>query len=634
MRNLLGCRILTTRRPSSIFHRLSRPLVTVRYFRQIPNPNSKERSAGTQNSGIKDRFLSKFYYGQSKQFDSFFDRDVRPSPLYSKVEPTLLRAIAKESYTEGAMSSGGRSGKANTVALTAIWLVFFGAMFYFVSDATKRLSKSAKESGLFGETEEEEYLVESSDKNFSDVRGMDEILDEFEQAVDLLTNGDKYAKIGAKVPRGILLNGPPGTGKTLIAKAIAGEAGVPFLYASGSQFDEMYVGVGAKRIRKLFEQARNNAPCIIFIDEIDAVGGKRKSGGQSSDYSRMTINQLLQEMDGFKGNDGVLVVAATNLKDVLDPALLRPGRFDLSVDVPTPNKKGRKEILEHYFGKVKHDSASISLERIASITSGMTGAQLENIVNQAAIRAVRQSHEIVDLSHLEYAFDKITMGPELKSMDQNKDGQRKTAIHEGGHCLLAHILFNKGEAEVKPRKATITRRGSALGHVSFQMNEDANEESESLLHLRAHLVVAMGGRAAEAVFFGEEKVCTGAISDMQQALQIARKIVCHASGSPDQIKGRLIDANGQYTSEKKKELVDELVDVEIDNAYKRAVLLLNEHSYTHKVLIDALLKFKTLDTDEIDLIMKGKGLNAIERSRKDHEEKLKDSSPVIKVPES
>lgn len=606
-----------------IYHRLSRPLVTVhsRYFKQAPSiGRSSSKSGGEKGqSGVKDRFLAKFSYGHSKQFDSFFERDVRQSALYTKVEPTLLRAIAKESFTEGTMARGGGSSRATTVALTAIWLLFFGVLFYFISDATKRISKSAKESGFFGEQDEEEYLVENSDKNFSDVRGMDEILEEFYQAVDLLTNNDKYADIGAKVPKGILLNGPPGTGKTLIAKAIAGEAGVPFLYAAGSQFDELYVGVGAKRIRKLFDQARNNAPCIIFIDEIDAVGGKRKSGGQSSDYSRMTINQLLQEMDGFKGNDGVLVVAATNLKDVLDPALLRPGRFDLCVDVPNPNKKGRKEILEHFFSKVKHNSAAISLDKIASITSGMTGAQLENIVNQAAIRAVRQRHDIVDLGHLEYAFDKITMGPELKSMDQNAEGMRKTAIHEGGHCLLAHLLYNQGEAEVRPRKATITRRGSALGHVSFQMKEDANEESESLLHLRAHLVVAMGGRAAEAIFFGEDKVHTGAMSDMQQALRIARTIVCSASGNPSQVKGRLIDANTDITSQKKKELVDDLIDLEIDQAYKRALVMLKENSKIHQSLIDAMLKYRTLDSDEIDLIMKSKGLSAIERRRKELE---------------
>jgi ATP-dependent metalloprotease len=402
------------------------------------------------------------------------------------------------------------------------------------------------------------------------------------------------------------------------------------LYAAGSQFDSILIGVGAERIRKLFEEARKNAPCIIFIDEIDAVAGKRKTGENpfESAFSRMTINQLLQEMDGFKAHNDIIVIGATNLKGVLDPAVLRPGRFDLVIDVPQPNKKGRKDILQHYFEKVKHDS-SINVERLASITDGLNGSELENIVNQAAIRAVRQGHEQVDTSHLEYAFDKITMGPELLSMEQSADGMRKVAIHEGGHCLAAYLLNKAGEFDLKPRKATITRRGDSLGHVAYQQDEKTDEESKSLQSLRAELVVDMAGRAAEAIFFGEEKVSTGSYSDMENALRIATRIVCDASGHANQIRGRMIDT--EDSSEKKKEHVDDLIDHEIDFAYKRATQLLNENAKLHHLLIDAMMKFKTLDLDEIELLMKTKSLRDIEKRRTEVEKsRLEAKTPTIK----
>ena len=412
--------------------------------------------------------------------------------------------------------------------------------------------------------------------------------------------------MGAKLPGGILLNGPPGTGKTLIAKAIAGEAGVPFLYASGSQFDEMYVGVGAKRMRKLFKEARDQAPCIIFIDEIDAVAGKRHA--LESDRNRMTINQLLQEMDGIKENENLIIIGATNFKEYLDSAVLRPGRFDLVIDVPTPDKQGREEILEHYFSKVEHEQ-DIDVKRIAGISVGMTGASLANIVNQAAIRAVREGHDKVGLSHLEFAFDKITMGPELKSMKQNDDGERKTAIHEGGHCLIAYLLNKAGKYDSRPRKATVTRRGGALGHVSFMSDEESDESSQSLEHLRSHLVVAMGGRAAESIFNGESNVCTGAASDMEQALKIANQIVCGASAG-EQIKGRLIDTKN--ASQVKKSEVDALIDVEIENAYKTAIEILTQQSELHNILIEGMIHFKTLDAEEIELLLTKKTLDSVQ----------------------
>lgn len=606
-------------------YRLLRPTDRISISSRLFHKDPKEgKSYGNEpNSTVQDKFFKQFM-PKEKQFTKYYFDEVKGNPLYGRIEPSLLRSVSKESFYEGRMvasSNAATHGNMGKVISLLIFIALSVGMYYMFSQLfVKGLN------GELGQSEDKEYLVENSEKSFSDVRGMEEILSEFQQVVDLLTNGEKYREIGAKVPKGILLNGSPGTGKTLIAKAIAGEAKVPFLYAAGSQFDEMYVGVGAKRIRKLFEEARENAPCIVFIDEIDAVGGKRKTGGSTSDYSRMTINQLLQEMDGFRSNDDVIVIGATNLKSVLDPALLRPGRFDLIIEVPLPNKQGRKEILNHYFDKVKHNG-SVNVESLASITGGLTGAQLENIVNQAAIKAVRDSDKVVDTSHLEYAFDKITMGPELLSMEQSPDGMRKTAIHEGGHCLIAHLLHKSGEYDAKPRKATITRRGGALGHVSFQQGDKADEESQSIQHLKSHLVVAMGGRAAESIFFGEEKVHTGAYSDMQQAYNIAKSIVCNSSGAASQIKGRLIEPS--ESSEKKKEEVDFLIDNEVDIAYKRAVQILNENSKIHNVLIDAMMKFKTLDMEEIELVIKNKSLSAIERRRTDLEKTRKIRNPVI-----
>lgn len=598
-------------RPIKLRHRTHLPVLTPILSRSFHTDGKKGLKG---NAKLGDNFFSKFMR-QDRKFEEFYQSDVTKNPLFEKIDKNLLRTVSKEAYSEGYIDGGSRNG-GGFPTKTIISMVVLGCIFYFAFTSIVGFFENALKGEDKDTDKDIDYMVENSEKKFLDVRGMDEILSEFHQVVDLLTNPEKYKEIGAKVPKGILLNGKPGTGKTLIAKAIAGEAGVPFLYAAGSQFDEMYVGVGAKRIRKLFEQARENAPCIVFIDEIDAVGGKRKTGGSTSDYSRMTINQLLQEMDGFKSNDDVIVIGATNLKAVLDPALLRPGRFDLVIDVPNPNKKGRKEILKHYFNRVKHNE-SINVERLASITGGLNGSQLENIVNQAAIKAVRDRHIEVDTSHLEYAFDKITMGPELLSMEQSADGMRKTAIHEGGHCLLAYLLNKDGVYDAKPRKATITRRGGALGHVSFQQDEKADEESQSLEHLRSHLIVGMGGRAAEAIFFGESKVHTGAYSDMQGALRIAKNIVCGASGHPDQVKGRMIDT--EDSSEKTKEMVDRLIDHEIDLAYKRATEMLKENSKLHNILIDAMLKFKTLDLEEIDLVIKSRSLSAVERSRSEHE---------------
>jgi len=576
----------------------------------LSRPKSKLASATSFSSNQTDR-----------EFDSYY-RDVQNR--FANVDNNSKYSIAKEAFLSGYLS-GQASHKESAMwsagiqlVVKIIGLIGTGLILYWLVN-TMALSVG---SVTGRDVEEHEYMVEDSKKNFSDVKGMPEILAEFQQVVDIIKNKDKYTNMGAELPRGVLLSGPPGTGKTLIAKAIAGEAGVPFLYASGSQFDEMFVGVGAKRVRKLFEEARENSPCIIFLDEIDAVGGKRTGSAFESSGSRMTINQLLQEMDGFKSDENVIVIGATNLKSVLDPALMRPGRFDLTIDVPMPDKEGRKDILEHYFEKVKRDD-SISIDRIANITQGFTGAELSNIVNQAAIKAVRDGHKRIDLTHLEYAFDKITMGPELSSMKQNEEAERKTAIHEGGHCLAAYLLHKQGVYGNKPRKATVTRRGGALGHVSFMSDEKKDESSQSLEHLRSHLVVAMGGRAAEAIFAGEDKVCTGASSDMQQAEGIARNIVCNASAG-DQVKGRFI--NFDKSSELKKQEIDRLIDHEVDVAYQKALQLLTSEAELHQLLIEGMVEFKTLDFDEIDLLLTSRSMKKLRKQRDEAEKKRKSST--------
>jgi len=607
-RPILSRHWLRIQRPSSTPN-----LILSRSFHQESDQSSKpfwdRGSSGSEHANA--------------QFSKYF-KALKHNEAYRNVDPLLVHALSKEAYLSGREDAKG-SGPPQWVTLFAPilkWLVVIGAL-YMVFLQFKKIGFNVF-SNMEGDKFDQEYLVETSTKDFSDVKGLPEILGEFEQVVDLIKNKDKYDSMGAKLPRGILLNGPPGTGKTLIAKAIAGEAGVPFLYASGSQFDEMYVGVGAKRMRKLFSEAREQSPCIIFIDEIDAVGGKRgnRGGGSEGSYARMTINQLLQEMDGLMENQNVIVIGATNLKNVIDPALLRPGRFDLTIDVPHPSKEGREEILNYYFSKVKHTKA-VDVAKIAAVTTGSSGAQLANIVNQAAIRAVRQGHKEVDLSHLQYAYDKITMGPELSSMKQNESGERKTAIHEGGHCLLAYLLNKEGVYDNKPRKMTVVRRGGALGHVSFISDENSDENSQSLQSLRSHLIVGMGGRAAEAIFEGEEKVCTGASSDMNQALKIAQQIIMHASAG-DQVKGRMIDL--QTSSEKKKEEVDRLIDTEIDIAYKKAKSMLETESERHQLLIDAMLKWKTLDYEEIDLLLSKKSLEALQKHRDENEKKRKQTS--------
>jgi len=437
--------------------------------------------------------------------------------------------------------------------------------------------------------------------SFNDVAGIDEIKEEVKEIVDFLKNPKKYQKLGARIPKGILLAGPPGTGKTLLAKAIAGEAGVPFLSVSGSEFVEMFVGVGASRVRDLFEQAKKNAPCIIFIDEIDAVGRKRGIGiGGGHDEREQTLNQLLVEMDGFESKDGIIVIAATNRPDILDPALLRPGRFDRQITIPLPDVKGRLEILKIH-AKNKPLAEDVDLEIIAKSTPGFSGADLENLLNEAALIAAKKNKEKIDMEDLEEAKDKILMGVARKSLALSEREKVTTAYHEAGHTLVGWMLPHAD----KIHKVTIIPRGRALGVTQQLPKEDMY--TYTLDYLMDRLAVLFGGRVAEEIFLNT--ISTGAGNDIKVATDIARKMVCEWGMSekvgPIHIKVEDIfdvPVNNQIISEDLKKLIDEEVKRILDEAKNKARDLILKHKDKVEKLAQALLEKETLTEEEIEKI--------------------------------
>ncbi|XP_035507748.1 ATP-dependent zinc metalloprotease YME1L1 isoform X3 [Morone saxatilis] len=441
--------------------------------------------------------------------------------------------------------------------------------------------------------------IQMKNVTFEHVKGVEEAKNELQDVVEFLKNPQKFTVLGGKLPKGILLVGPPGTGKTLLARAVAGEADVPFYYASGSEFDEMFVGVGASRIRNLFKEAKANAPCVIFIDELDSVGGKRIESPMHP-YSRQTINQLLAEMDGFKPNEGVIVIGATNFAEALDNALIRPGRFDMQVTVPRPDVKGRTEILNWYLSKIKVDLA-VDAEIIARGTVGFTGAELENLVNQAALKAAMDGKEVVTLKDLEFAKDKILMGPERKSVQIDKKNKTITAYHESGHAIVAY--FTKDAMPIN--KATIMPRGPTLGHVSMLPEND--RWSETRAQLLAQMDVSMGGRVAEELIFGDDYITTGASSDFDGATKIAKLMVTRF-GMSDKL-GVMTYGDVTKQSPETQAAIEQEVRVLLKDSYERAKNLLKTYSKEHKTLADALLRYETLDAKEIQMVLEGKSLD-------------------------
>ncbi len=480
------------------------------------------------------------------------------------------------------------------ILLIGVWVFFM-----------KQMQGGGKGMG-FGKSKAKLVSDKGKKVTFSDVAGIDEAQEELSEIVDFLRNPRKFQKLGGQIPKGCLLIGPPGTGKTLLAKAIAGEANVPFFSISGSDFVEMFVGVGASRVRDMFEQGKKNAPCIIFIDEIDAVGRHRGMGmGGGNDEREQTLNQMLVEMDGFEINEGVVIVAATNRPDVLDPALLRPGRFDRQITVSVPNLKGREEILNVHLKKIK-SSKSIDSRTIARGTSGFTGAQLQNLVNEAALFAAREGKNMVDEKDFENARDKVLMGPERRSFMMTDIEKNRTAYHEAGHALLA--LYTPASHPI--HKATILPRGRALGMVQTLPEND--QVSQTLEQCESELAVFMAGKVAEEIIFGEKKVTSGAMSDIKGASNIARNMVTRAGFSPK--VGNVFHAEDQdqsygstarNCSEGTADMIDKEVKRLIDEGYDFAKHILNKHLDELHILAKALIEHETLSGKQIKHLLLG-----------------------------
>lgn len=459
----------------------------------------------------------------------------------------------------------------------------------------------------FGKSRARRYDEDNIKITFKDVAGADEAKQELEEVVEFLKHPKKYNDLGAKIPKGVLLYGPPGTGKTLLAKAVAGEAGVPFFSISGSDFVEMFVGVGASRVRDLFEQAKKSAPCIVFIDEIDAVGRQRGAGlGGGHDEREQTLNQLLVEMDGFGANEGIIMIAATNRPDILDPALLRPGRFDRQIVVDRPDIKGRQEILKVHV-KGKPISPEVELGVIARRTPGFTGADLSNLVNEAALMAARKNKNKIDMPEMEEAAERVIMGPERRSRVISDKEKRLTAYHEGGHTLVGMLLDNTDQVH----KVTIIPRGRAGGYTLSLPKEDRYYATRS--EMLDELKVLLGGRVAEALVLKE--ISSGASNDLQRATSLARQMICEYGMSPelgpmtfghrqDQVfLGRDIGRDKDY-SEEVAAKIDKEIRKFIDEAYQKTESLLNENMDKLHLIADALIERETLEGEEIDQLMK------------------------------
>ncbi len=445
---------------------------------------------------------------------------------------------------------------------------------------------------------------------FEDVAGIDEAKDELQEIVEFLRDPQKFQKLGGKIPKGALLIGPPGTGKTLLARAIAGEANVPFFTISGSDFVEMFVGVGASRVRDMFDQAKKNAPCIIFIDEIDAVGRHRGAGlGGGNDEREQTLNQLLVEMDGFETNEGVILIAATNRPDVLDPALLRPGRFDRQIVVPNPDIVGREKILKVHLKKVPM-APDIDARVVARGTPGFSGADLANLVNEAALLAARRNKRMVTMREMEDAKDKVMMGAERRSMVMSDEEKRLTAYHEGGHALVALNVVSTDPVH----KATIIPRGRALGMVMQLPESDKLSMSREQMHSR--LAILMGGRVAEEVIFGHDKVTSGASSDIDYATKLARAMVTrwglseklgplsYGENQEEVFLGHSVSRT-QNISDETAKLIDSEIRRIVDEGYNAARKILTEKTEDLHKIAKALLEFETLTGEEIKGVLRG-----------------------------
>jgi len=531
-------------------------------------------------------------------------KDGRPFKTYLVEYPDLVKVLREHHVTINAKPPEDNPWY---VTLLVTWgpFILFLALWFFLM---RQMQIGGNKALSFGRSRARLLTEDRKKITFSDVAGIDEAKEEVVEIIEFLKDPHKFQKLGGRIPKGVLIVGPPGTGKTLLAKAIAGEAGVPFFSISGSDFVEMFVGVGASRVRDLFEQGKKHAPCIIFIDEIDAVGRLRGAGlGGGHDEREQTLNQLLVEMDGFDTTEGVILIAATNRPDVLDPALLRPGRFDRQITVNRPDVRGRTEILKVHTKKVPL-AKDVDLEVISRGTPGFSGADLENLVNEAALLAARLNKTAVELKDFEFAKDKVLMGVERKSMVLTEQEKRTTAYHEAGHALMAKLLPGTDPVH----KVTIIPRGRALGLTMQLPVDDRHSYSKEFLY--NNLAILMGGRVAEELVF--KQITTGAGNDIERATDLARKMVCEwgmsdelgplTFGKKDEeiFLGREIATRRDYSEEIALKIDSEVKRLVTEN-YERAKRMLRDNMAALKALAEALLEKEVLEAAEIDQIIHG-----------------------------
>src|SRR4051812_49370287 len=533
--------------------------------------------------------------------------DGRTFTTYAPNDPMLVSKLQQKGVQITARPQSDSTPWFIAVLMNILPIALFIGAWVFLS---RQMQNGAGRAMGFGKSKAKLLTEAHGRVTFDDVAGVDEAKEDLQEIVEFLRDPQKYQRLGGRIPRGVLLVGPPGTGKTLTARAVAGEANVPFFTISGSDFVEMFVGVGASRVRDMFDQAKKNAPCIIFIDEIDAVGRHRGAGlGGGNDEREQTLNQLLVEMDGFEPNEGIIIIAATNRPDVLDPALLRPGRFDRHVVVPNPDVTGREKILRVHVRKVPL-APDVDLKVIARGTPGFSGADLMNLVNEAALLAARRGKRIVTMHEFEDAKDKVMMGAERRSLAMSDEEKKLTAYHEGGHAIVAlHVL---GSDPI--HKATIIPRGRALGMVMRLPERDALSLTRQ--KMLADLAVAFGGRIAEELIFGHDKVTTGAMSDIEQATRMVRAMVtrfgmsdelgpiAYGENQEEVFLGHSVSRT-QNISEATSQKIDAEIHRIIDECYARAKEILTTHASDLNVLARGLLEYETLTGDEIIALLKG-----------------------------
>jgi cell division protease FtsH len=583
-------------------------VLTIGLYNMFKSP---QRSLNNNNKIIFSEFLNEVDKGRIVQVEIQGNNirgimsDGKEFVTYTPNDPNLIEKLSEKGVSISASPIDEKMPSLLGVLLSWFPMLLLIAVWIFFM----RQMQGGKGGAMgFGRSKAKMMNQIKGKVTFNDVAGVEEAKEEVEEVVEFLRDPKKFSRLGGKIPRGCLLVGPPGTGKTLLARAIAGEAGVPFFTISGSDFVEMFVGVGASRVRDMFEQGKKHSPCIIFIDEIDAVGRSRGAGlGGGNDEREQTLNQLLVEMDGFDTNEGVIIIAATNRPDVLDPALLRPGRFDRQVVVSLPDIIGREKILKVHSKKITM-TPDINLRTVARGTPGFSGADLANLVNEAALLAARKNKRIVTNAEFEEAKDKVMMGAERRSMVMTEEEKKLTAYHEAGHAI---VTINE-KAAYPIHKATIIPRGRALGMVMQLPEKDEVSQTREQLH--AQMAIAMGGRVAEEIIFGDDKVTTGAVSDIEQATKRARAMVMRAGLSKELgpiaygeneeevFLGRSV-ARQQNMSEETAKKVDAEIKKFVEKGYERAKTVLNEKIDDLHKLAKALLTYETLSGTEIEAII-------------------------------